>query len=113
GPFEAISRSIAILKKTWGEGLVGRATIGLVTFLFALPGMAVIAAGFILAANVGPAAIALIVLGVLYLLALAAVGSALQGIFLGALYQYAAFGVVPTGYDALVLENAYRRKGSS
>jgi hypothetical protein len=112
GPFDAISRSIAILKKTWGEGLVGRATIGLVMFLFALPGIAVIVAGGMLAANVGLIGVALIALGILYLLALSVIGSALQGIFLGALYQYAAFGVVPTGYDAEVLENAYRRKRS-
>jgi hypothetical protein len=110
GPFDAISRSIAILKKTWGEGLVGRATIGLVMFLCALPGIAVIVAGGMLAANVGMAGAALVAVGIAYLLALSAVGSALQGIFLGALYQYAAFGVVPTGYDADVLENAFRRK---
>jgi hypothetical protein len=65
-----------------------------------------------LAANAGMVGAVVIAAGIVYLLALSAVGSALQGIFLGALYQYAAFGVVPTGYDADVLENAFRRKRS-
>src|SRR5262249_34891755 len=37
GPFAAIQRSIALLKKSWGEGLAGRIGLGLALFLLFLP----------------------------------------------------------------------------
>jgi hypothetical protein len=40
----------------------------------------------------------------------AAAGSALHGIYLGALYQFAAFGRVPNQFDRATMENAFRRK---
>jgi hypothetical protein len=39
-----------------------------------------------------------------------AISSALGGIHLSALYEYAAFGEVPHGYDREVLVNAFTRK---
>lgn len=36
GPFEAIKRSIALLKKTWGEALAGNFGLGLFMFLLML-----------------------------------------------------------------------------
>jgi hypothetical protein len=39
-----------------------------------------------------------------------AVGSALNVIFLSALYHYAAFEEVPTGFDASTMEGAFRSK---
>jgi hypothetical protein len=38
------------------------------------------------------------------------VGAALDAIFLGALYQYAAYKNVPAGFDAGAVEGAFRRK---
>src|SRR5438105_6611151 len=39
GPIDAVKRSMAILRKTWGEALVGHFGIGFFVFLLALPGV--------------------------------------------------------------------------
>src|SRR5262249_51688581 len=39
GPIDALKKSTALLRKTWGEQLVGGAGFGLVFFLLALPGI--------------------------------------------------------------------------
>ncbi len=44
GPVEAVKESAALLKKTWGENIIGNAGMGLVFFLFYL---AVIGIGFV------------------------------------------------------------------
>src|SRR5262245_28462128 len=40
GPFAAIGRSMQILRKTWGEALVGKIGLGFFVFLLSLPGIA-------------------------------------------------------------------------
>jgi hypothetical protein len=112
GPFEAIQRSMAILRKTWGEALVGNMGIGLFVFLLALPWIALGLIGGMVCAKVSAAlGVALITLAVAYFLIWLAIGPALHGIFLGALYQYAANGEVPEGFDASAMRQAFRRKG--
>jgi hypothetical protein len=110
GPLDAVKRSMSILRKAWGEALVGNIGIGLFIFLLTLPGILffVLAAGLFTVSHV--AGVAMIVLGVLYIALASAAGSALHGIYLGALYQYAAFHQVPDGFDSSTLEGAFRRK---
>jgi Family of unknown function (DUF6159) len=112
GPFAAMQRSTAILKKTWGEALFGRAGIGFYLFLLALPGVALLLIGGGLFAS-AQQALGAVVLGVavIYFLVLSAVGSALSGIFLTALYQYAALGELPEGFDRSTLQHAFAPKG--
>lgn len=113
GPFEAISRSLAILKKAWGEALVGNLGLGLFKFLLILPGILLLfGAGALLVsvkATVIPG-VALLIVGVLWLLLASAVGAALSTIFLSALYQYAAFDKVPAGFDRRTMEEAFTPK---
>jgi hypothetical protein len=110
GPFEAIRRSMQILRKTWGEALVGRMGVGFILFLLFLPGLALIGGGLLLAATHGLLGLAVAAIGGVYLLAWMAVGSALNVIFLSALYQYAAFGEVPGGFDGPALAHAFGAK---
>jgi hypothetical protein len=110
GPFAAIGRSLSILRHTWGEALVGRLGLGFVMFLLALPGILLLVGGIALMNSVLPAGIALVAVGVLYLLVAAAAGSALQGIFVGALYEYAARGRVPEGFDRRDIAGAFGAK---
>jgi hypothetical protein len=113
GPFEAIRRSLAILRKTWGEALVGNMGIGFFIFLLALPGLALGLIGAMVSATVSAVlGIALLALAVVYFLIWSAIGPALHGIFLGALYQYAANGEVPDGFDSGVMKQAFRRRPS-
>jgi hypothetical protein len=110
GPFEAIRRSMAILRQTWGEALVGHFGIGLFVFLLLLPAILVGLFGALLCTVILPVGIAVIALAVVYFLIWLAVGPALNGIFLGAMYQYAAHGRVPNGFDGDVMAHAFQRK---
>jgi len=116
GPFTAISRSIQLLKQTWGEGLVGSFSLGLFQFLIVLPGILVMVVGGALCAQAPDIHIAVgitvLALGGLYLLLAFAVSAALDTIFLSALYQYAAFKQVPEGFDSGTIESAFGRKKS-
>ncbi len=110
GPFQAIRRSLQILRKTWGEALVGHMGIGFFMFLLCLPGILLLMLGFIALATKGLIGVALLVLGGVYLLGCMAVSSALDVIFLSAMYQYAVNREVPAGFDAHVLEGAFTAK---
>jgi hypothetical protein len=112
GPFAAIGRSASILKRTWGEALVGRLGIGLFILLLALPGVLlfVVGIGVLSTGSLVVLGLALMVLGVVYFIGLAAVSAALQGIFVSALYQYAAHGQVPQGFEADTMRSAFGRK---
>src|SRR5512138_3250583 len=80
GPIEAVKESAVLLKKTWGENIIGNAGMGLVFFLFYLGVIAV--AGVIVFGAVQTGSVALIVLvvalGVLAFIGLALVHAALQ-----------------------------------
>jgi hypothetical protein len=110
GPFAAIGRSLSILRRTWGEALVGRLGLGLFMFLLSLPGVLLLVAGIFVANTMLAAGIGLAAVGLLYLLLAAAAGSALQGIFVGALYEYAARGQVPEGFDRGDMARAFGAK---
>jgi hypothetical protein len=110
GPFQAIKRSIAILKKTWGEALMGNVGLGLFMLLLSLPGVLVLFLGGWLFSQSVALGATVSILGLIYLLACSAISSALGTIFLGALYQYAAFEKVPAGFDAADMRAAFRAK---
>jgi len=110
GPIQAVKRSVAILKQTWGDALVGKFGIGLFILLMSLPGILLLVVGIALAAEAGALALPLVLLGILYLIGMAAVSSALNGIFRTALYQYAAYGETPPGYDRAMMAGAFARK---
>jgi hypothetical protein len=110
GPIEAVKRSAAILKKTWGEALVGRMGIGFFVFLLALPGIVLVVLGVLAVTKVLAVGLALFALAFVYFLGVAAISGALQGIFVSALYQYASNGRVPDGFDENVMRSAFGRK---
>ncbi len=90
GPLAAVKESGALLRRTWGEQLVGNFSFGLVFFVINLPAVAALIGGIIL--YVGGNSIAgvlLIALAIIYLLVAGLVQSALQSIFQAAVYLYA------------------------
>jgi len=110
GPFEAIRRSMQILRRTWGESLGGHMGIGLFVFLLCLPGILLLGLGIFLLTTQVVVGAAVLVLGVVYVLGCMAVSSALDVIFLGAMYQYATSHEAPRGFDAQVLARAFTAK---
>jgi uncharacterized protein DUF6159 len=112
GPFEAIKRSTAYLKRTWGEQLIGNVGIGLV---FGLLTMLVIFAGGALLFFLFQASVTLGLIGVVALIllvgVLALIGSALSGIFTASVYRYATKGDGGSMFNNQVLATAFRQKG--
>ncbi len=112
GPFDAIKRSVQILKKTWGESLITNLGLGAVFFVLTLLGILVFAGGVavsIAMSSVWPAVI-LGALLIVYLIGLALVSETLKGILLAATYQYAATGNVPGGFNQELLSQAFKPK---
>jgi Family of unknown function (DUF6159) len=112
GPLEAVRRSVELLKRTWGEALVGHWGIGFFAFLLTLPGILALVLGFFLLSQSVVAGAAILAVAILYLLACGAITSALNTIFLAALYQYASVKTVPVGFDREVIEGAFMTKRS-
>lgn len=109
GPIQAVKRSSSILRRTWGESLSGSAGLGVVSFLFALPMLGLIA---LMATGVGgpPATTTLGVLTVLYMIVLTVVFTALGSIFRAGVYSYATTGTVPAHMDADLLQSTFHAR---
>jgi hypothetical protein len=112
GPIDAVKESTALLRKTWGENVIGQVGIGAAFgFIF----VAVIGCGFLLvAAAVMTHSVALIVLALIAtVIAVAITGlvqSALTGIYAAALYRFATTGEGTQGFDANAMKLAFAPK---
>ena len=105
-PSTAVKRSVALLKKTWGEGLAGNIAIRVASLGVTLMIVGLAVLGFALAAYVESKVIAIATgaLLVLCLVLMAIIGSALRQVFLAALYEFSKTGNVPAGFS----ENSMR-----
>ncbi|MEI7036741.1 DUF6159 family protein [Fulvimonas yonginensis] len=112
GPFDAVRRSVELLKRTWGENLVGNVGLGtafgLATLLAVLLGALLI--GGAVALHSLPAVVVAVAVVAVGLVLLGLVQASLQGIYAAALYHYAEDGVVGAGFEAALLESAFRPK---
>ena len=113
GPIAAVSRSMSLLSKTWGEALVGRLGLGLFLFLLAIPVFLLFAGGIAaLVSGMVPVGVALLIAGGIALLLHSAISAALHTILLAALYQYASQGSVAPGFDQHTFESAFTRQAA-
>ena len=110
-PFEAIKRSVGILRETWGESLVANLGIGLIMLLVTLPLIALIVIGVILLGS-GSAMIGgtLLAIGILGILVTSLISSACQSIVIAAIYLYAAEEEVPAQFDQDLIAHAFAHK---
>ena len=111
GPIQAVKRSSHILKRTWGESLVGEGGMGIISFFLILPACLLIPAVFVLGADV-PAVVLFTVVAVfvLYVLAVSLVFAALNTIFRTGTYLYASTGQVPSAIPADLVQHAFHTK---
>jgi hypothetical protein len=110
GPVEALKRSAALIRRTWGEGLAGNFGLGLIGFLMHLPGFLLIVLGGFAFSKTVPLGVALVVLGVFAILAASIVLSTLKQIFIAGLYIYATEERVPSGFSADLMRGAFAPK---
>jgi hypothetical protein len=108
GPFAAIKRSWAVLKKTWGESLVANFGVGLILFFATLIALLPGVLGILLGVLISPVA-AFIGIGItlLLVLTLSLISSAAHTIIAAALYDYATEDRIPKGFKGVGLRNAF------
>lgn len=112
GPIEAVKQSALMLKRTWGENVIGQGGIGLV---FGLINVGVVLLGVALiigaAATKSLVLIALAVAALVIALVLGAlIQSALSGIYSAALYRYASGEGESQGFEGELLGQAFAAK---
>jgi len=100
GPWGSVKRSASILRKTWGEALVGNLGLGLIFFLLGALGFIPIILGALVGGVVG--AIAGFVIAIVYWLIIAVIASAAQSVLVAALYRYATTGKESEDFEAFV-----------
>jgi hypothetical protein len=112
GPVEAVKRSAELMKKTWGQNLIGNVGIGLVfgLMLFGLIAIGVLAIVGVAATKSAVLIGTVVALFVVAVLLLMLVQAALQGIYSAALYRYAEEGEVGGGFNQTMVTNAFRVK---
>ncbi len=112
GPIGAIKESASLLRKTWGEQVVGSFGIGVFTLVLLLPvglvgGLLVAGASALSNTVFMVGAIVVLVIGVAVVLI---ISSTLTSIYRAAVYQYAAEGVVSNDFDQNMIEAAFKPK---
>lgn len=114
GPIAAVRRSSAIVRNKWGESLAGESWFGVLGFLFFALAAAVFFLGLAIHLSYGAAAfgggIVLMALGVLCVIAITVVMSALSTVFQTGVYLYATTGQVPAALDSDLVKGAFRPK---
>jgi len=112
GPFQAIKRSVTLLKKTWGEQIVGNFGLGAVFGLLSLGVIIIGGLGLFLAISAQSTALIVVVvlLVVLVFVVLELVNSALSGIYTAAVYRFAVEGESSGFFEASMVQNAFRSR---
>ncbi len=112
GPIDAVKRSAEMLRKTWGQNLIGNGGMGLVFgfLIFAL--MCVCGGLVVLAAKTGsvPLLVATVAVSVVVLLLLILVQAAMQGVYSAALYRYASGREAGGAFSHELVADAFRVK---
>ncbi len=112
GPIDAVKRSGAIIRKTWGESLTANVGIGVIVMFATLLALSPAIAGIATTAAADTAVPAIIGIAatILLLLVISLVASTLQVILVAAVYRYAATGLVPEQFDGATLRQVFRKK---
>jgi hypothetical protein len=111
GPIDGVKRSAELLKKTWGEQIVGNFSIGLI---FGLLIFSVILGGGLLVALAAVAGqiwliLTLLVIVVFAMIILGLISASLNGIFTAAVYQYATTGE-NAYFDPDIVKRTFKRQ---
>lgn len=98
-----------MLKRTWGEQIIGNVSFGLIFLALAVVPVVLVIMLAGLAETEAAGIVAFVVIGG-FLLVLALVQSTLQAIYQAAIYRYAREGTAPSGFEEPVLAGAFRER---
>lgn len=108
GPMDALRHSVALLRKTWGEALIGHVSISLAMVVLGLVGLVPAGIGVMLMSAGGVwSGLLFLAIAVLYWVALSVVSSTLSSIYNAAVYRYATQGVVAPGFTPELITGAF------
>ena len=107
GVFEAVHESFALLKRTWGENIIANFTLGILYIPAILMMLFCVVTPFfgniwVIFASISVTILLIAVAGIVH--------SALQGIFITALYYYARTGEMPHYIRGDIIRNAFAKK---
>ena len=105
GVADSVKESVSLIKKTWGESIVGSGSIMLVFIVIGFVALLGLFA-MLFIGNMVLFGIAL-VLFLVFVVILGVVAAAMQGIFVTALYTYARTGTVPSAFNKDLIQNAF------
>ena len=112
GPILAIKLSLKTLKGTWGEALIGKFSLGMLSFLIMLPFLIIVGVLFAMAFASGNMVNIVLAgtLGVAVIIIVCAFNSAADVIFKALLYNYATGRSVPSKIDTSNFNAAFAHK---
>ncbi len=109
GLFDSFRTSLSLLRRTWGEQVVGNFGLGLIQFGATLLALLIAAVlGFALSFLGTPGIILAVVIGVVLVVGVSLLFATLSGIYKAALYNYAADGQVPSLFTEDTIRGAFR-----
>lgn len=112
GPIDAVKHSAELLKRSWGENLIGNGGIGIVFGLFLMLAV-LVGAALVVGAAMTHSIVAIVLAVLLVVIGIVLLGliqSSLQGIYAAALYRYAEAGEASVGFDQALLQQAFAPK---
>lgn len=109
GLFDSFKTSLSLLRRTWGEQVVGNFGLGLIQFGATLLALLVAAVlGFALSFLGTPGIVLAVVIGIVLVVGVSLLFATLSGIYKAALYNYAADGQVPSLFTEDTIRGAFR-----
>jgi hypothetical protein len=112
GPIAALKQSVSLLRKTWGEQIIGNFGLGLIFGIASILVVLAVIPIILLAANYQSLILFIIAIGTLFLLLtiLGLINSSLNGIYTAAVYQYASTGKSSVFFEDQMVKNAFTPK---
>lgn len=110
-PIKAIEDSGAMLKRTWGENIVGNVGLHMVFGLMLMLALIPLFGGVVLLiSGMVALGVALIIGSVMFFVIVSLISSTLTGIYQTALYIYARSGQLTPAYDPDLIQYAFRQQ---
>ena len=111
GLIDSLKTSLSLLRRTWGEQVIGNFGLGIMQLLATLLAVGIAVLLFLVLSLLGTIGIVVaIVIGVVLVAGVSLIFATLSGIYKAALYNYAADGQVPALFPDDTIRGAFRQR---